>query len=101
MPDKLTNEEQEAVVSVSTVEPTVQDRPRLCEEGRGHLPKVKIWPPKMRHGSSRRTPSTPGVCTRCGCHVIIYDPIQAGLTIILPDGKRLTGGDIAGATKPS
>ena len=66
--------------------------PRICEDSKdGHLVKVKLWPPKQRYAATKRMPSVAGACEKCGAHVIVYEQIQPGLTVVLPDGKRLRG----------
>ena len=67
-------------------------KPGKCEESKeGHLVKVRMWPPKQRYSATKRTPSISGECVHCGAHVIVYDPVQPGLTVLLPSGKKMTG----------
>jgi hypothetical protein len=77
-------------------------QPRLCEESKdGHLVTVKLWPPKMRYGASKRAPSVSGVCELCEAHVVVYDPPQGGLRVKLPDGRVVTADAVVGAKKAS
>lgn len=68
-------------------DPDARARPGRCENEVGHEVRVKQWPPKMRLPASRRPASTSGTCRRCGSSVIVYDPPQEGIVLILPDGK--------------
>ncbi len=66
-------------------------RPQICEESGGHRLTVKTWPPRARHPSSKRPPHIVGKCDRCGCHLIVYDPPQEGITVVKPAEPRLAG----------
>lgn len=72
---------------VRPFDPEAVERPGLCEET-VHEVQVKRWPPTVRIPASRRPVSVSGVCRKCQASVIVYDPPQEGIILILPGGER-------------
>ena len=54
-----------------------------CEKSGGHRVEPKTWPPPQPTNPLEK-PSQAEVCVRCGCHVIVYDRPQKGVTVIKP-----------------
>ena len=68
-------------------DPSVPWKPRSalarCESSGGHVVKPKMWPP-TKQGRKEEPPSLSLQCQRCEGWLIVYDPPDPSIRVILP-----------------